>query len=272
METNNNVIEIAKLAAAAVSVGTNDMGEDSVPFVVIPDNYSATSVEHMLPTPSRKRGIVHVNDEEGFIAVVLRHMNLDTEIYRSKSPTPSFTAIFNGHARDGGDPGWADFYANYECPMSPEWKVWSGKNKVQMRQAEFAQFIEDNLPDIKQPDAATMLEIAMRFEAKKNVKFASDKRLDNGEVQFTYIEEIEANGKGQMQVPRTFVIGIPIFENGQAYRIDARFRYRIGDGGALVLWYDLERPHIIVDDAVSELTEKIEKRTGLMTINGHFER
>lgn len=39
--------------------------------------------------------------------------------------------------------------------------------------------------------------------------------------------------------------------------VEARLRYRIADKGVLVLWYDLVRPHKIVEDAANEVGEAI---------------
>lgn len=52
------------------------------------------------------------------------------------------------------------------------------------------------------------------------------------------------------------------------YDAQARLRWRIADKGALSLWYDLERPHKIIEHAVSELTRQIEERSGMVTVNG----
>ena len=61
---------------------------------------------------------------------------------------------------------------------------------------------------------------------------------------------------------------MPVFENGQKYRVDVRFRYRIGQGGDLTMWLELVRPHKVIEDAVKQLREHIGKETGLQVLNG----
>ena len=57
------------------------------------------------------------------------------------------------------------------------------------------------------------------------------------------------------------------FENGDKWRVDVRFRYRI-DGGNLVMWLELVRPHKVVEQAVKDLREKIAAATELQILNG----
>ena len=157
----------------------------------------------------------------------------------------------------------------YACPLSPEWQTWRAESGQQMNQEAFAQFIEDNLPDIAIPTAAEMLEISRSLEAKKKVNFASGIRLSNGQNELTYEEEITGTAqKGKLKVPEEFQIGIPVLEGGQRYAVNARLRYRIGDGGKLTMWYELIRPHKILDDAVHAVRLEIEQGTEMPVFNG----
>lgn len=169
---------------------------------------------------------------------------------------------------DQVEAGWRDHTAFYECPLSAEWKAWSKANKNLFEQAEFAQFIEDNLPDIVEPSGADMLEISRTLEAKKKINFASGIRLSNGQQELTYEEQVAGTAsKGKLQIPEVFKIGIPVLEGGPRYSVQARLRYRI-DGGALVMWFDLLRPHKIIEDAVLAVWKDIEAGTGTAILNG----
>lgn len=259
---------IADLAAAGLEVSQAET--HAAPFVVVPSGYRIENLEQHLQRPIRKRGIVAVRDAASFIELVKMHANDSTVLYRTTEP-PKFVAVFNDHQPgDSGDAGWGDHQASYHCPLSPEWVAWQAANKRQMSQADFAQFIEDNLPDIVEPSGADMLEVSRTLQAKKKVNFASGIRLDNGQTQFTYEEQIDgkAGGRGHLKVPEVFKIGVPVFEGGPRYAVNARLRYRISDAGALTLWFDLERPHTIVQHAVDEIDATVREATGFVTING----
>lgn len=265
-----NTTEAAHVAAlAAVAFDVKIADDTAKPFIVVPDGYRVEDLEDHLQQPIRKRGTVNVRDVDSFIAVVKAQATDATTLYRTVEP-PKFVAVFNDHGKvDGTGPGWGDHLAVYACPLSPEWRAWKGADKRQMSQADFAQFIEDNLPDVVDPTAGEMLEVSRTLQAKKKVNFASGIRLSNGETQFTYEEKVDGTaGKGQIRVPEVFTIGVPVFEGGPRYAVKARLRYRISDQGALTMWFDLERPHKIVEDAVGELRKTIEAGTGLPTING----
>lgn len=239
----------------------------STPFVVVPEGYKVNGLEALFPLPARSKGTTKLDDADSFIRFVNQNKTDHTRLYCKVGSAPSFSACFNDTF--GMEPGWGDHMAAYTCPLSVEWKTWTGSNGKQMSQADFSRFVEDNAPDCVSPSAADMIEIARSLEAKKSVNFSSAVRLDNGQSQLTYEETIQGTAaKGRLVVPETFSIGIPVFESDGRYAVTARLRYRIAEGGKLSLWYDLVRPHKIIEDAVKELRAVIEARTELTAFAG----
>ena len=262
MSENTEARDIAALAAQGAEI--KNVGD--MPFVVVPDDYRVTDLEHLLARPNRKRGVVTLRDAVSFISMVNAEKTDFTRIYGNYT-NPSFTAVFNDHG--GASAGWQDHKATFSCPLSVEWKEWTKNDGQRMTQEQFAQFIENNLPDIAEPPAANMLEISRTLEAKKKVNFASGIRLSNGQNQLTYEEEISGTAaKGQIQVPEEFIIGIPVLEGGIEYAVTARLRYRILDGGKMQMWFELVRPHKIIEDAVKEVWNRIAQETGVPMFNG----
>lgn len=268
MEDTSNVADAAALGAALAEAGhaTAPAEGQSIPYVVVPQNYAVNDLEKLLAVPTRKRGVTTLRDVGSFCRFIADQKSDSTKLYGTKVGQPGFVAVFNDHA---AGPGWKDHTAAYSCPLSVEWKTWTGKNKQAMNQETFAQFIEDNAPDCVTPDSATMIEIARTLEAKKKVNFASGIRLSNGQNELTYEEEITGTAsKGKLPLPEVFTIGIPALEGGPKYAVFARLRYRIGEKGALSMWFDLERPHKVLEDAVNEVWEQIEATTSLSIFNG----
>ena len=262
MESINQVQSALDAGAATGQIRT----VDGAPFIVVPQNYKLQPLESMGNAPTRQRGIAVFNDVQSFIAYVADLRTPSTRLYGKVNP-PAFQAVFNDH--ELGAPGFRDAVASYACPLSAEWKTWIQKNGRQMSQEEFAQFIEDNLPDIAMPPAAEMLEVSRSLEAKKKVNFASGIRLSNGQNELTYEETISGTaGKGKLAVPEEFTVGIPVLESGPRYAVTARLRYRIGEGGKLAMWFDLLRPHKVVEDAAAEVWKTIEQELGLTVLNG----
>lgn len=264
-DAQTNAAVTAKLAADLAAKQQVVQYINGVPVLVLPTDLSVKTFEHTLAAPIRKAGTITLNDAESFIAVVVDQQTEDTRLFSTISP-PTFTAVFNHHAAGAG---WGDHKAKYNAPLAPEWTAWTGVDGQKLNQVQIAQFIENNLVDVVEPDGATLLEICRTLEAKKKVTFASSIRLSDGNNQFTFNEEVSGSAQqGQLQIPEQFVIGVPVFENGEKWRVDVRLRYRIEDGGRLVMWVELVRPHKVIEEAVKELRTKIAEGTGLAILNG----
>lgn len=259
------IVDLAITALGPQQAPQPNGGDESIPFVIVPNQHRVEDLEKLLPRPTRARGNTTLRDAKSFIRYVNTQKEEGTRIFGTVEP-PKFVAVFNDHLQDGA--GWRDHTATYACPLSIEWATWKGKNGVKMSQEAFAQFIEDNSPDCVDPPSADMIEISRSLEAKKAVNFAQSVRLPNGQHELTYEETVTGTAaKGRLSVPEVFSIGIPVLEGGGRYEVNARLRYRI-DGGKLSMWFDLERPHKVLEDAVDGVRYQIEEGTSLEIFNG----
>jgi uncharacterized protein YfdQ (DUF2303 family) len=239
-------------------------------YTVIPEGYKVRSLEEYLPRPLRVKQQAELHDADSFIAYVkefgrtgVSHLFFDAE-------KESFAAVLDYHEGAGGAamPGWCEHVARFVTRRSVEFAAWMQQNRKQMTQVDFARFLEENLPDVVEPEGATLLAIALTFEAKKDVEFNSGVRLQNGQVQFQYNEVVRGTAqKGTLEVHELFVLGIPIHAGGPAYRIPVRFRWRLHEGKA-AFWYEIVRPHRFVEDALKEIREKVAADTGIPVLAG----
>lgn len=234
-------------------------------YAVVPEGYDLRSLEEFQANPNRKTGKATMDDAGSFIRYFNAHASEHSQIYAKQNP-PVFIGVLDEHETNKA--GWRDHRVVYACPFSPEWKEWTANDKKTMKQAEFADFIERNLPDIVEPEGADMLEISRSLQAKKKVNFSSGIRLSNGEQELTYEEEIQGTtAKGKLHIPELFKIGVQVLEGGEPYAVECRLRYRINDA-ALVMWYELVRPHKIIEDAVSAVWETIAVETNRRIYRG----
>lgn len=259
-KTENEVVQ--SMAIAAVGVQLVEAG--AKPLILIPNGYSIEDVEHTLARPTRKRGSPVFHDVASFIAHFNIHKISGSRIF-GQVETPKFIAVLNDHEQ--GIAGWGDHKATYACPLSKEWKAWKQFAGTPRDQIAFAEFIETNMPDIfstgpDEPSAADMLQIATSFKAQKKVNFASGQRLDNGQVDFTFVEDLQgtAGPKGSIKVPERFFIAVPVFEGGSPYKIEAKLRWRLKDG-SLTMWFDLVRDHKVLEAAFMDVWKEIAEGT-----------
>lgn len=238
-----------------------------------------------------------------FIDLVNRFKDDESAVFGNDDrKAPSLTAIFNYHERANGGSGdaladasdiarHADHRATFAFPLSDEWTAWMGSNKEPMSMAEFALFLEDRWPDVLTITALEDLPEKMRtiveaaggkgalatpqklIELSRGLKINEAAAVEEsvnlasgeGGIRFTSTHT-GADGK-PVKVPSIFVIGLPVFRNGQPYRMMARLRYRLY-GGKLSFWYELARPDAVFDDAFAGALEEVREKTALPVFLG----
>lgn len=227
-------------------------------------------LEEYLERPRRKRGVVTLHDAGSFRSYVTAHRDeIQTAIY-ADIDTADIVAVLNDHSEETDAAGWGDHRAKLTLRETPAWVHWHGRDRQWMKQQAFAEHIEEGLPEIIDPPAADMLEVAQTFQATTKVNFKQSTLLVNGQRQFTYEETIDAKAgqKGTFAVPTSFTLGLAVFEGQlEGHRVSARFQSRI-DGGDLNLRYLLERPHDVVKAAFETIVGEIEGGLHLLAYRG----
>ena len=266
---NQDQIHAARTAEAAAFImgATSSIQVRSNPhphgkqFVIVPKGDTAEVVYLDRPDhPPRSTGTVRAHDVQSFCAYAQRLLEDDIAVIYATLDPASFQCVLNDHTRTMA--GWRDHRVVFKPAFSPEYKAWDEHNGKSMAQRDFAEFIEDNLPDFQSPAGAKMLEIAINFKAKQAASFKSGMSLSNGTVQFEYTETVEAGAgrTGQMQIPETFKIEVPVWAglDQLKYTFDVRLRYRLNQG-QLSFVYALQRPSKVVDTAFQEILAKIKQ-------------
>lgn len=227
------------------------------------------TVERLCGGPTYRRGDVGFYEALSFSRFVKRFRNASTVIFAdphrresADQPSPRFTAIFDYH-HEGGDQSvgsWDLFRAVLPLRHTPAWTTWFNANGKQMAQADFAQFLEDNIPDIAEPAGAILVEIARTLEATVGVDWKSHIRADNGQHRFAYIETVDGKATtkdGSVTIPQDLTLLLQPFEGSKLYAVKARFRYRLV-GGKVSLWFDLVRMQDVLKEAFNDELLKIE--------------
>lgn len=246
-----------------VEIGSHD----HVKRIALPPDWNLSQVddEHLLPTPTRKRGSIRQDEVESFIAYILRHAIPDsTSIYCQADYTAgrvNFEAIINDHMGNHDGQQWRDYLVKFSPTFSEEWKRWTGSNKKPFSQLEFALFIEDNLDDIASktegmPTSQQILEMTTNFQANQDMRFKSAVRLQSGGVNMSFVQDDDAQTQELMKLFDKIAIGIPVFWNSQGYEIQARLRHRVREG-KVIFWYELIRPDKSLEDATKDIIKKI---------------
>ena len=263
---------------APVSVGKN--GVSALPASLF-DEYRAQ--------PVRRTGTAVLTELDSLIAHVNRFKDADTALFANDNrSSPSITAVIDYH-RAGADsePRFGQHRAKFAFPLSDEWKAWTGANKKTMRMIEFAAFLEDRIIDVLEggeelpadmarfvkaiggniASPTRLMEIAVGLKVNEKSAVGETVNLSSGEGEISFVSQ-HTDGSGKpLKVPNLFLVGVPVFKGGPAYRIAVRLRYRKADGG-LMFWYEMWREDRIFDDAFSEAVTKARDETGLPVFMG----
>lgn len=257
-DTNNNLeTALHAVAARAPSHELPDGGR----LVIVPEGYKPERIAPAMPV--RVVQAVTMHDRESFVAYVNRFKTDATRIFAE----PGFLA--GGQAKvvaviDYHDPKQADHgghTATYAPRYSEQWQRWHKACASPLRQAEFAEFIEEVRADIVEPDAAALLDIVRTFKASKKVEFDSVVYQPNGDVKLGYEERTQQNGSSG-SLPEQMTIGIPVYYRGAGYKVPVLVRYKVGSG-AVAFALKLDRADVIEDAAFAELTKVIGEATSI---------
>lgn len=258
------VIDVAQAAA-----GPHELEPGAVHVVALGNGQHKVidlTAEEYRDAPSRKRGVTTVRDVASFLAYFDKHADEDSEVYADVQQR-RITAVLDAHTAD--DARWGGHRLVLALRHTDAWAAWTDADGKLMMQAAFAEFIDDNLADLVEPDSATMLEIAESFSATTKAEFQSSTRLASGERKFGYVEDTQAKAgaRGDITIPATLKLALRPFEGSEPYAVTAKFRYRL-EKTELRLGIKLERPGDVLAAAFEDVRTLIDNGVEPPVLNG----
>lgn len=217
--------EFESIARAAIAGALDFDSMGSGQFAVLPNGYHIEDLEKFQDLPTRARA------NETFVDVASLTAYLKTfacpgTMISADFAKATISAVIDGHTPEY--PGHREHKASFVALQHDRLKAWLKICNKPLSQTEFGLFLEDRAVDVVVPDAASVMEMVMTFDATKKVVFKSSTRLHDGQRQFQYVEQNEV--KGGVTLPDHFVIQSPIYRGMEPQRIKFMVRYRIEDG------------------------------------------
>ena len=247
--------------------------------------------------PKAYAGAAHLTRAQSFIDHVNRFKDSQSALFALDNMTsPRLTAVLDyNDSRNDDDlpihgPRFGQHRTQFAFPLSEEWKVWTGKNKQVMNLGGFAEFIEDRFVNVELvTDAASLnadiqellgaygvdglaspsklIELSRGLKVHVKDEVTNAVNLASGEAEVQFKSEHTDKYGNKLSVPSLFVINIPIFAQGDIYRIAARLRHRVADGG-LKFWYELWGIKRVFEAAFTEVCETARDATELPLFYG----
>lgn len=261
--------------------------------------------DEAMPGPRFRHGTATMTSLDSFVAHVNRFGDADSAVFACDDRnSPKLMAVLDYHRQDTlvsteedkvgerqhGDYRHGKHRTMFEFPLSDEWKAWIASDGEQMNMGAFARFLEDRMNDIalieddvpesaarfvevnggakRIADYGKLVELARGLRINENSVVEEAVNLASGEGKIRLSSDHEAKvGQDTITVPTMFFIAIPVFRNGDFYRLPARLRYRKTPSG-LTFWYDLWNADRAFDTAFREGVEKVDQQTEAQVFYG----
>lgn len=273
---------------------------DGRDVLITPRGVEVHSVKKLLEeyrtAPERRRGTAMLTSLDSFIAHVVRFADADSVVFANRDPAkPSLTAVLDYH-RAGAEaaPRFGGHRAHYAFPLAEPWTAWAAIDGEVLSHTDFAEFLEDRIGDVLVPPEGAggpedrhvlalrnspggtfagpsrLLELSRTLKVNEESRVTSAQNLSSGEVQLQFETAHRDEAGAPLRVPNRFLLGIPVFDGGAAYRFAARLRYRLAGGN--VSWIvQRHRPDLVFEDALMEACNKAAEATKLPLLFGQPE-
>lgn len=222
----------------------------------------------------QKAGTATFHDLRSFLTYYDEHAvevsRIYAELKSEGTGAVKFTGVIDEH-EPRGDADWRAHRVVYTPQHSREWKTWIERNKKPFEGNEmFAEWLIDQLPDVISPPSQDLMDVATKFHATEGRVYGNAVDLDNGRRALQFTNNVDGHATnaagGRIEIPNRIRIKIPVWDGLEAelHEIDAHFRYRMKPHGAGVqIWYDLVRPHKVVQQAFETMVAEIREGRSL---------
>lgn len=190
--------------------------------------------------------------------------------------------------------------ATYAFPLSKQWQAWAKISGEPLGAVDMGVFLENNILDVIDPPlsltlpgaagaeateaelrlidiarrldgkygtAQQLMDMAKSFTVNETADYSVSHNSTTGEAYFSVKSEHVDNTGQPIRPPKLFLIAIPVFENGPAYRLPVRFQYRKA-GPSVKFILTLHDPKHARDHAFDEATAHAADATALPLLMG----
>lgn len=259
------IADLARKAAGGAQIISTPGGRE---YLITPSGYNAAEVTAVNKLerfkPKNIAANITLQTQQALIDYVKRFSNEHSLLFADVDSSRIVAAV-DYHSKEAAE--LIDHKATLSLPHSEEWKTWTAINGQLKPQLEFARFIEENAPDIKAPDAGSLLEAVRDLQAKRSVNFVAAVRTASDNENFEFTDNTEARSKGDIEVPTKFVLSIPVYFGEPPTEVHAFLRWKLDDG-KLQLGIKLHRAEHIRQAAFQLIVTGVSEATSVLAVFG----
>jgi len=204
---------------------------NGVPYVTLPDGHmiAIPDTEKYEPNPRRKRGEAVLREAASFKAYVIRHATEASVIF-ADIDCLTFHAILDHHEGVVGDidcvinegkAGWASHTATLQLTKTRQWIAWMSLNQRVLSQEQFADFIDERITEIAEPEGAKLAEMVRNLHIRLDTTWENVINPYDDTVKLVWKEEMKT---GTVEVPRQLQLVMAPLEGTKAVTITAKLK------------------------------------------------
>lgn len=241
-------------------------------FRKVPERRKGTSVHRTLDSI-----IAHANQYKSPGSVLFANPG-DGE---QRDPVLLAVLNYNPAGPEQNATGWGDHVARYAFPLSEQWKAWMLYDGKSMELKTFAEFLEEHVEDIGEPDAAgsaakllmdklgialatpaAIMGLAKGLSIRVEHNVVNYDSLQTGETQLVFEVKHSDKTGAPLKLAAAFLINVPVFKGGAFYQLAVRLRY-VPQERRVLFTFHLYREDLVFEHAFSEACKKAEIETAL---------
>ena len=272
-------IEETAVAAASIHAETIDAQDGdtlvSIPVIGVQDPKSLLDVQKQAfalarevrlssaDGPDRRAGTAVHQSIQSFIDHVKRFQSTNSAVWADAAAS-KLVSVLDYHPAGSESPArWGKHRGVYGCPLSEQWKAWGSGAPLVLDQDRFAAFLDardrelvvGDLPNgTKGPSPAALITFATNLEVFSRATAKRERDPQTGRLTISYAEEKGVSGS--VFPPPSFLIRIPIFQDGEPTVLEVRLRVDVADGAAKFTT-QIHAAGDVLRDAFAELCERV---------------
>lgn len=204
--------------------------------------------DHWDLIPRRNTSWPLVRDAAALIDYVAAYPNAGPLEAYADLDNHRFVVIIDGHD------SWRGHRVTLQLATSPEWRAWTEISGKFLGQVEFAEFLEDHISSIAEPDGAALLDIVNTLVGTSSVTWTGGENTRDGSKRLAFAETVEARAghKGDIELPSTLTLGLRPFMGSDRFSVKAMLRFRMANG-ELHLAVKLLEPDTVLEAAFGDV-------------------
>lgn len=198
-----------------------------VPYFAVPEGVKLEDFEKYRDKP-RRINITEIFEEPASFCQYAKSFMEESTRFYGYFDGHLINAVFDDHGR--GDPKWRGHCAKLQLTTSPEWDEWMGAATKDLDQQSLADFFEEHVEQIYEPDASELLSGIRNISVGSSYKCVSAQQ-EGGDITCTISRETSA-GIAQTttaKIPSRLTLFIAPFRSWQQCTMTVFLTYRLAN-------------------------------------------